>query len=102
MLLTPPLLPKVLMMCFMMFAKDFAFYGTDVFWPQVWANVPGMMHTNPAQHLMATAFFGIPGVLLATVLMNVLPRREGVIGCASICSVCVILLRGLSSGKASA
>jgi AAHS family 4-hydroxybenzoate transporter-like MFS transporter len=101
-LLRPPVRMKVLVMCFLMFAKDFGFYGTDVFWPQIWAHVPGLGTLSPAQSLVATATLGIPGVLLAVFLMNVLPRKMGVYSCAAICSVCVILLRGLDDGKASA
>jgi len=101
-LLRPPFLSNVLIISFMMFCKDFAFYGTDVFWPQIWAHVPGMTHMNPAEHLMATALLGIPGICLAAILMNTLSRRTGVLCCAAVCSVCVLFLRGLENGRATA
>jgi putative MFS transporter len=101
-MLSPALFSKVLIMCFMMFAKDFAFYGSDVFWPQMWAHVEGLGELNPAQELVATATIGIPGVLLAMYLMNCLPRRAGVFSCACACGACSLYLRGLEAGKTSA
>jgi len=100
-LLRPPLISKVCILSFMMFAKDFACFGSGVFWPQLWARIDGLDKVNPGQELVVTAALGIPGVLLAVLLMKVLPRKTGIVFCASACSMSAVLLRGLSSGKTS-
>lgn len=89
----PDLIICFLVTCYMMFSKDFAYFGTDVFWPQIWANVAS--HFTPAQSLMCTASLGIPGVFMAAILMKHFPRILCVSVCATLCSICVVLLRGL-------
>jgi len=101
-LMKAPIINNVSIMAYMMFAKDFAFYGSDVFWPQIWVLVPTTGTTTEATHLMYTTMLGIPGVLLAVALMHVVNRRMGVLVCATVCSVCMLSLRGLEYGKNSA
>lgn len=93
------LVPWVVM-AVLSFAKDFAFYGTDVLWPQLWVRVPGTEALDPAEELLLTASLGVPGACLAMYLMSVLPRRTAVASCASICAVAVLCLMALASGGA--
>merc|ERR1719482_1661176 len=51
---------------------------------------------------MATALLGIPGVILATILMNHVSRRAGVVLAGCVCALCAGLLKGLSTGQSSA
>lgn len=98
-LFSGPLLSMTLVTCFLMFAKDLAMFGTQVFWPQVWAHVDGLPYLSPARELMLTSALGVPGVLLAILFIGALPRKKAVVCGATVCGVSVLFLRGLSSGK---
>jgi len=101
-LLRPPLVSKVLVLSYIMFAKDFALFGCGVFWPQMWAAVEGVRDLSPALELLGTAAIGIPGVVLAVALLKVLPRRVGVVLGASITCACALFFRGMPNGRSSA
>lgn len=101
-LLRPPLVSKVFILSYIMFAKDFALFGAGVFWPQMWAVVEGIGAVSPALELLATATMGIPGVLLAVALLKILPRKVGVLLGASITCACALLFRGMPNGRVTA
>jgi len=93
----PPLVGKLAIMCFMMFAKEFSVFGSYIFWPSIWTDVAAASEISPSRSLMVTCLLGIPGCLLAIVLNTYIPRKVCLMIAASLCSLCVILLKGLSS-----
>lgn len=80
------------------FAKDFAFYGMNVFWPLAWANFRGLA-LPPAAELMCTSAMGIPGVLIAMKMMHALPRRTALASSATLCAVAAMCLTTLEAGS---
>mmetsp|Transcript_65072 Transcript_65072/g.121249 ORF Transcript_65072/g.121249 Transcript_65072/m.121249 type:complete len:496 (-) Transcript_65072:190-1677(-) len=93
-LLSPTLGLRVVIMATMFFAKDFAFYGMSVFWPLTWQHLE-MRSMLPATELCATAFLGIPGVLVAMLVVSNFPRQYALSGMAVSCAIACLLLTRL-------
>mmetsp|Transcript_60856 Transcript_60856/g.145054 ORF Transcript_60856/g.145054 Transcript_60856/m.145054 type:complete len:490 (-) Transcript_60856:136-1605(-) len=89
-----PLYVQVLTMMLMFFAKDFAFYGMSVFWPITWRHLD-VAEMLPATELCATAMLGIPGVLVAMIIMSHSPRRVALAALACLCILACLLLTRL-------
>mmetsp|Transcript_35652 Transcript_35652/g.81726 ORF Transcript_35652/g.81726 Transcript_35652/m.81726 type:complete len:494 (+) Transcript_35652:167-1648(+) len=90
---------RVAIMAIMFFAKDFAFYGMSVFWPITWRHLE-MQSMLPATELCATASLGIPGVLVAMLVVSEFPRQYALSGMALSCGFACLLLTRLEE-KAS-
>lgn len=94
-----PLRSYAAVLSMVFFAKDFAFYGTNVFWPLAWSHVKALGTILPATELILTAALGFPGFFLAMCLMNKLPRRIALAGSAAICAIALCLLTFLEQGS---
>mmetsp|Transcript_27239 Transcript_27239/g.47671 ORF Transcript_27239/g.47671 Transcript_27239/m.47671 type:complete len:522 (-) Transcript_27239:104-1669(-) len=81
------------------FVKDFAFYGSGVFWPLAWSRFKGTESIFPATELILTATLGIPGFGMAMYLMYELPRRQALAGAAILCCIACFALRLLEAGS---
>lgn len=100
MIMTPPRLHQCLLMAVLCFAKDFALFGTTVFWFHLWVHVPGADVLQPSVKLLVTSMLGLPGCFLAWGLIWALPRRVAVSGSACCCGIAMLLLPFIESGSA--
>lgn len=94
-----PLRTYAIVLGLLFFVKDFAFYGSGVFWPLAWSQVHAAEGIFPATELILTATLGIPGFGLAMYLMYKMPRRHALSSAAILCSMACFALRLLEAGS---
>jgi len=99
-LTTWPLSLYVAALNLLFFTKDIAFYGMGVFWPLAWQETPSIDGMVPATENLLTASLGLPGVAMALILCNSLPRRIAYAGAALLCSIGVICVNGILNHNA--
>jgi len=84
----------------MFFVKDLAFYGMGAFLPLAWRKSSVLEGALPATELLCTALVGVPGVLVAMILIFSLPRRLAYAVAAGICAIGVYAVHGILDQQA--
>lgn len=79
----------------MFFVKDLAFYGMGAFFPLAWQRTSVLVGFKPATELLFTALLGLPGVLVAMVLIFSLPRRLAYSLSAALCAGGIFAVHGI-------
>ncbi|CAL1172889.1 unnamed protein product [Cladocopium goreaui] len=91
---------SVLALSVMFFVKDLAFYGMGAFLPLAWRKSSVLEGALPATELLCTALVGVPGVLVAMILIFSLPRRLAYAVAAGICAIGVYAVHGILDQQA--
>jgi len=74
------------LLSFMFFTKGFVAFGLTLFWPLAWRAVSDETGIGNAAKVVLTAVLGIPGIVLAMLLIYLLPRRvSACIGSGMMC-----------------
>eukprot|EP00913_Durusdinium_trenchii_P022388 g21032.t1 len=86
---------SVLALSVMFFVKDLAFYGMGAFFPIAWRKSTLLTGLKPATELLCTAAVGLPGVVVAMLLIFSLPRRVAYSLSATACAIGAYAVRGI-------
>eukprot|EP00434_Breviolum_minutum_P036089 symbB.v1.2.031963.t1/scaffold3769.1/size50646/5 len=86
---------SVVALSVMFFVKDLAFYGMGAFLPLAWRKSSVLEGALPSTELLCTALVGLPGVLVAMILIFSLPRRLAYALAAGVCSIGIYAVHGI-------